>query len=420
MEGNNMDKSRKAYHEQVAESLIAQLKQGTAPWQKPWQPGDPLLSFPHNPTTQKRYRGINALYLMSQDYADPRWLTYKQAAGLGAQVRKGEKSTWIQYWKFTDERIRKDDNGKCRYSTSNGKPVKETVKQTSRVFYASVFNAEQIDNLPELVIRSTSLEPDWACGTDTAGVQCRHWTRWVWRPLPASTTGYTCRTNTSLKHRIAITPQPCMNSATGRDMNRAWIVIWRILRQRRLCAWRTACRDCQHAAWARTGIGHDPGQHAAYVASWIKTLEEDPTEIFRAAADAEKSRTMYWHLPDSRNWLNRRLLKWMKSDKTSQRIPLTSPPIWQQWHSTTTGNCKTHRTPASTTTKRLYLVADALKFCRNLSIDNLEFEERHRTNWALPSPSIGTGVYRFKATALKRNENDNGTGTNHVDTCKKN
>ncbi|MCB1936835.1 MAG: ArdC family protein, partial [Nitrosomonas sp.] len=70
-----MDNSRKAYHEQVAESLIAQLKQGTAPWQKPWQPGDPLLSFPHNPTTKKRYRGINALYLMSQDYADPRWLT---------------------------------------------------------------------------------------------------------------------------------------------------------------------------------------------------------------------------------------------------------------------------------------------------------------------------------------------------------
>jgi zincin-like metallopeptidase len=32
----------------------------------------------------------------------------------------------------------------------------------------------------------------------------------------------------------------------------------------------------------------DPGQHAAYVASWIQVLEEDPLEIFRAAADAEK------------------------------------------------------------------------------------------------------------------------------------
>jgi putative DNA primase/helicase len=36
------------------------------------------------------------------------------------------------------------------------------------------------------------------------------------------------------------------------------------------------------------GIGHDVGQHAAYVDSWIKVLEDDHLEIFRAAADAEK------------------------------------------------------------------------------------------------------------------------------------
>ena len=36
------------------------------------------------------------------------------------------------------------------------------------------------------------------------------------------------------------------------------------------------------------GIGHDPGRHAAYVGSWIRALEDDPREIFRAAADAEK------------------------------------------------------------------------------------------------------------------------------------
>ncbi len=36
------------------------------------------------------------------------------------------------------------------------------------------------------------------------------------------------------------------------------------------------------------GVGHDPGQHVAYVGSWIRALENDPREIFRAAADAEK------------------------------------------------------------------------------------------------------------------------------------
>ena len=38
----------------------------------------------------------------------------------------------------------------------------------------------------------------------------------------------------------------------------------------------------------KLGIGHDPGQHAAYVGSWIKALQQDAREIFRAASDAEK------------------------------------------------------------------------------------------------------------------------------------
>ena len=106
-----MKNSKKAFHEQVAENLIEQLKQGTAPWQKPWQPGDPITGLPHNATSGNRYRGINTLQLMSQPYTDTRWMTYKQATALGAQVNKGEKGTLIQYWKFNDERIKKEDQG---------------------------------------------------------------------------------------------------------------------------------------------------------------------------------------------------------------------------------------------------------------------------------------------------------------------
>ena len=34
------------YHQQFAERIIPALKEGTAPWQKPWQPGEHVL--PHN------------------------------------------------------------------------------------------------------------------------------------------------------------------------------------------------------------------------------------------------------------------------------------------------------------------------------------------------------------------------------------
>ena len=43
------------------------------------------------------------------------------------------------------------------------------------------------------------------------------------------------------------------------------------------------------------GIGYDPGQHAAYAASWIQVLESEPLAIFRAAADGEKSQGLREH-----------------------------------------------------------------------------------------------------------------------------
>ena len=38
----------------------------------------------------------------------------------------------------------------------------------------------------------------------------------------------------------------------------------------------------------RVGVGHDPSRGAAYVEGWVVALEEDPREIRRAAADAQK------------------------------------------------------------------------------------------------------------------------------------
>ena len=38
----------------------------------------------------------------------------------------------------------------------------------------------------------------------------------------------------------------------------------------------------------RVGVGHDGSRGAAYVKGWLKALEEDPKEIYKAAADAQK------------------------------------------------------------------------------------------------------------------------------------
>ena len=156
-----MAEDKKPFHERVAEKIIDQLKAGTAPWQRPWNPAEAGAQgsvIPVNPTTGKRYRGVNVVNLMAEGHADNRWLTYKQAAAAGAQVRKGEKGSLVQYWKFDEEQALKDAQGKP-VKDAEGETVKVRVQlERPRPFYAVVFNAEQIDGLPA---RTSPAPPEW-------------------------------------------------------------------------------------------------------------------------------------------------------------------------------------------------------------------------------------------------------------------
>jgi hypothetical protein len=94
---------RRDFRQEVTNNVIAMLEKGVAPWQKPWEAGG---SMPMNPTTERAYRGGNAIQLMAtameKGYADPRWTTYKQAAKEGWQVKHGERGTQIL---STDNRL---------------------------------------------------------------------------------------------------------------------------------------------------------------------------------------------------------------------------------------------------------------------------------------------------------------------------
>jgi len=63
-----------------------------------------MLEMPTNPTTEKLYRGGNALHLMAvgmaRGYDDPRWMTYRQADDSGWHIRKGEKGAQIDTGNF--------------------------------------------------------------------------------------------------------------------------------------------------------------------------------------------------------------------------------------------------------------------------------------------------------------------------------
>lgn len=281
--------SKKPFHEVVAERLIEQLKQGTAPWQMPWKAGDGGGMMPFNPTTGNRYKGINAIHLLSQGREDQRWLTYNQAKAAGAQVRKGEKSTPIQYWKFEEEQTKRDENNKPILD-GNGDPVKVRVRlERPKMFMANVFNAEQIDGLPayQRPVQTWNSVERAETILQASGADIRHGgDRAYYRPstdniqLPnkeqfPSADNYYATALHELGHWTG------HGSRLDRDLSHPFGSEGYAKEELRAEISSMILGD-------ELGIGHDPGQHASYVQSWIKALQNDPMEIFRAAADAEK------------------------------------------------------------------------------------------------------------------------------------
>jgi antirestriction protein ArdC len=124
----------------VTNKILADLERGNLTWLQPWQAGHQAgpVSRPLR-AGGKAYRGINVLMLwaaaMEKNYSCPLWLTYKQAAELGGQVRKGEKGSLVVY---ANEIVRTDTD-------ETGADVE--IKIPFMKGY-TVFNAEQIDGLP--------------------------------------------------------------------------------------------------------------------------------------------------------------------------------------------------------------------------------------------------------------------------------
>ena len=118
-----------------------------APWQKPWDPSKASLELPHNPTTEKAYRGGNVIHLLAvglkHGHEDPRWMTYRQAQENGWQVRKGEKGTQIEFWQFPDrqERGGKSSEGKGAEAGADD----ERRGLVHRIY--TVFNGAQIEGI---------------------------------------------------------------------------------------------------------------------------------------------------------------------------------------------------------------------------------------------------------------------------------
>lgn len=283
-----MAEKKPAFHEQLADKIIAQLEAGTAPWQRPWDA--PALMQPYNESTGKPYRGSNVLNLMLAGYSDPRWLTFNQAKERGYRVNKGEKGSLIQTFRFHEEKQLRDGEGKP-VKDAQGKPLIEQTKLDKPIIRTFVvFNAQQLTGLPPLE-RTTHTwnaveQVEKLLTASGAQIEHQQGNRAYYSPGQD-------RIVLPLKDQF---PDPERYYSTALHELGHWTGHESRLNRPLINAFGTPdyAREELRAEISsllvgqRLGISHDPGQHMAYVADWIQILKEDPMEIVRACQDAEK------------------------------------------------------------------------------------------------------------------------------------
>lgn len=134
-------------YDNITARILEQLDKGSVPWRKPWA-NYGTAAMPRNAISKRPYSGVNVplLWIERDDkgYRSNDWLTYKQAAEAGGNVRKGEKAAQVVFFKQVE--ITDKETG--------------DLKRIPLLRGFNVFNVDQCENLPLSFPEPKAINPD--------------------------------------------------------------------------------------------------------------------------------------------------------------------------------------------------------------------------------------------------------------------
>lgn len=283
LQAGGKGKTGKDIKQEITEKIIELMQAGPAAWQKTWSVAA-SSGMPVNATTGAPYRGVNILLLWvasaEAGYSSNRWMTYKQAQAIGANVRKGEKSVTCVFFDMIKKKGAQDDE-------AGFFPM-------AKAFH--LFNLDQIENLPASL---QTVEPTNTGNTftpcegaekflaTTGAVIAHRGNRAFYRPstdeiyMPpreAFTTpeNYYATILHELTHWTGHVNRLDRNfSKTTRFGDESYAF-------EELVAELGAAFLAGHFGFVEATVEN----HASYMASWIKVLKDDKNAIFTAARHA--------------------------------------------------------------------------------------------------------------------------------------
>ena len=255
----------------ITNSIIDQLEAGTAPWVKPWNSNG--IDAPYNPIAKRYYNGINFIQLSMMPGSTHNWVTYKQAQSVGAQVRKGSKGVPVIYFSPLEVKDR----------------VTDEVKKIPMLKTYTVFNADQVDGLElpapaERTMNESIASCEAFIKTQRAiikhgGDRAFYVPSADYIQLPEldqfkSSADYYATSLHELAHWTGHESR-LNRDFSGRFGNEAYAF-------EELVAELGSAMLCAHLKI------DGQLQHASYIASWLKVLKDDPKNILKASALAQK------------------------------------------------------------------------------------------------------------------------------------
>jgi antirestriction protein ArdC len=284
-------KERFDIHQHVTDSIIASIERGAGTFHLPWHNAGGAITRPTNIASKKPYRGVNilALWAASEErgYGSGVWGTYRQWDEIGCQVRKGERASYIVFYKEFE--IASDASVEDANAESETRPFARATP---------VFAAEQVDGYETAVQESpVPIEPIAAADAlvaATGAVVIYGGTRAFYRPstdtihLPpreafvgSATSSAAESFYSTLLHELVhyTSAETRCNRQLGKRFGDDAYAM------EELVAELGAAFLC-----AELGIASEPRlDHAQYLASWLSVLKADKRAIFTAASKASEA-----------------------------------------------------------------------------------------------------------------------------------
>lgn len=284
---------------QVLASMFVTLleEEKSLNWVKGWKG----QAKPENAITHRKYSGINRLILSfiskAKGYDDNRWCTFNQAKEKGWKIIKNEKSTPIEFWFPYDKKENKQLSMTEYYEIIKNEPERENdIFWKSYTYY--VFNAKQIDGIPELKKEeqnkfndidmiedfvynlSESLSIDVVHGGDRAYYSIKddniH--------MPTKNMFFNeYEYYSTLLHEFSHSTGA--ESRLNRDIKNSFGT--ENYAKEELRAEISSCFLSSELGLDVSTESEHSKNHMAYVQSWIKTIKEQPKELFKAINDAD-------------------------------------------------------------------------------------------------------------------------------------